>query len=958
MHISANRLGYLRFMGVVIVAGLIFFLSCAAAFSDTILDYARKGDLEKVRILLAQSPALVSSRDRSGKTALIWAAMNGHTGIVDLLLGYDADVNARDYDGATALHWAARNNHVQAARSLLGHSAAVGVRDNRGQTPLHWAVEAGRKEMVRLLIDQGADPTAADTRGRTAYFYAHGNREMVTLLSSSPPPKAPPAPGSAETPAGNPATSTPGTTPAQGSVIIFYRAGAADEGSKSIPLFCDGNVLPALGPTSYLAVVVSPGTHNCAMESSDAPPTTIETRVNMMFFWRIAFSESDQKEVLIPAAPDEFKSVVSQLTRLGPVSFVAGIPIGEPPAKAPNSTPAAPAPEPSKFIESATSGPAIVVLFQKTGDTYTPFALGEVIGKIEYNSHGIVGSVDALERMQFNEPKDKWLSVTQRSVKDGKAEVTTEDGKSYVISDLGFGSQALAAEIAPLTSSAPAPAAGESGAGAATTGVSAAAAAPVTLPLADEPQAYSIATATGTAIVWEAYLKRYPTGAHNKDARQALDAILYNEALLAQNDAVALEAIFHRCKTPDGADNVFKLLDEASYQKALRLGNSEAFRAYLVHFPKGAHAHDANVALDDLAWVPCARKEIAACQAYVKQFSEGTHFAEASAIIKQADFEQAKAADTIDAWQKFIDTHNDSEGQTSVAEAQARLEELLYNQAVAAGTVEEWEKFDDKYRYNSYGRSASEDQQVKNAESETERLLYAEIVATPTLKACEDYENRFPDGVHIEQVKMAKEPLQFEAAKKTNATADYERFLDAYPQGAYSDQARTLLDPLLYSDAVKDDWVQDYTDYLKYCPACSNAEKAKERIEFLKSNLAVPQIIFPAELNPDYNYHWSWSVVFKETGGKIGYRVSGSGYVVTTNGDQYGPNGSSMDRGTYKVKPNGSAKDDDWVESGDGVFCGGYWDITWSGEDAGGHPIELHSKIHLNCPDRKPPQSQ
>jgi Ankyrin repeats (many copies) len=48
-----------------------------------------------------------------GRTALHWAAQEGHRAVVELLLEKGADVEARDNDGRTALHFAESKGNKQ-----------------------------------------------------------------------------------------------------------------------------------------------------------------------------------------------------------------------------------------------------------------------------------------------------------------------------------------------------------------------------------------------------------------------------------------------------------------------------------------------------------------------------------------------------------------------------------------------------------------------------------------------------------------------------------------------------------------------------------------------------------------------------------------------------------------------------------------------------------------------------
>jgi len=55
--------------------------------------------------------------------ALSWAAHNGHTKVVELLLEYGVPPNVQDAQGNTALHWASYNGHEKTIRVLLTYGA-------------------------------------------------------------------------------------------------------------------------------------------------------------------------------------------------------------------------------------------------------------------------------------------------------------------------------------------------------------------------------------------------------------------------------------------------------------------------------------------------------------------------------------------------------------------------------------------------------------------------------------------------------------------------------------------------------------------------------------------------------------------------------------------------------------------------------------------------------------------
>ena len=73
----------------------------------------------------------LNARTNDGTTPLILAARLAIEGMVEDLIGAEADVNATDEAGKSALHWAAAVNNVDAVRILLAHGANRDAQDNK-----------------------------------------------------------------------------------------------------------------------------------------------------------------------------------------------------------------------------------------------------------------------------------------------------------------------------------------------------------------------------------------------------------------------------------------------------------------------------------------------------------------------------------------------------------------------------------------------------------------------------------------------------------------------------------------------------------------------------------------------------------------------------------------------------------------------------------------------------------
>ena len=75
-----------------------------------------RGDTCEVLSLLAADAAAARAADDNGWTSLMFAAANGHAGVVSVLLQGGADVDAVNSFGWTALYAACANGHLTAAQ--------------------------------------------------------------------------------------------------------------------------------------------------------------------------------------------------------------------------------------------------------------------------------------------------------------------------------------------------------------------------------------------------------------------------------------------------------------------------------------------------------------------------------------------------------------------------------------------------------------------------------------------------------------------------------------------------------------------------------------------------------------------------------------------------------------------------------------------------------------------------
>ncbi len=116
-----------------------------------------KGDIDKVRALLAADAGAVHFQAPCKKRPLSCAAEFGHRDIVELLLAAGADPNAREADGYDTfpLVAAAKHNDLAMVQMLLEHGANPNAMTDGAEVALGEAIGHGNDDMANLIASYG-----------------------------------------------------------------------------------------------------------------------------------------------------------------------------------------------------------------------------------------------------------------------------------------------------------------------------------------------------------------------------------------------------------------------------------------------------------------------------------------------------------------------------------------------------------------------------------------------------------------------------------------------------------------------------------------------------------------------------------------------------------------------------------------------------------------------------------
>lgn len=129
-------------------------------------------------------------RDRGGRSALHYAALDNDIASARMELAAGADPNLADRGGFRPLHLAAQQGSVEVAGLLLNNAADVDPRNVDGNTPVLVAVFnfRGDGRLIELLRRHGADPHTGNNHGQTPLGLARliANYPVAELFADLP----------------------------------------------------------------------------------------------------------------------------------------------------------------------------------------------------------------------------------------------------------------------------------------------------------------------------------------------------------------------------------------------------------------------------------------------------------------------------------------------------------------------------------------------------------------------------------------------------------------------------------------------------------------------------------------------------------------------------------------------------------------------------------------------------
>lgn len=120
--------------------------------SRELISAASRNNISRVKQLLQIGVDINKKEDKTGYTALIYAARNGNRDIVQLLIENKADLNIVDNEGNTALMCTIYYSCDEIAKLLIAKGTDLNILNAQNQAALTFARRYKRSEIINLIL--------------------------------------------------------------------------------------------------------------------------------------------------------------------------------------------------------------------------------------------------------------------------------------------------------------------------------------------------------------------------------------------------------------------------------------------------------------------------------------------------------------------------------------------------------------------------------------------------------------------------------------------------------------------------------------------------------------------------------------------------------------------------------------------------------------------------------------
>lgn len=202
-------------------------------------------------------------------------------------------------------------------------------------------------------------------------------------------------------------------------------------------------------------------------------------------------------------------------------------------------------------------------------------------------------------------------------------------------------------------------------------------------------------------------------------------------------------------------------------------------------------------------------------------------------LYEERDWGKAQTDNTLEGYGEYLTTYPSGKFTVQARENIDNLTRKAWEQALNANTIEGYENFRKTCPASKFDGNA-----IDRIEIIREEEAWNQSVEIGTIKGYEDFLSNYPDGAHQPDARDNLFELQvvkpiWEKVSEENTPAAYQEFLKSYPNSTYSSMAELKLkdlEGLAWNVAMQENTLEAYNSFLQEFPDGVYSEEVQKRI--------------------------------------------------------------------------------------------------------------------------------
>lgn len=232
---------------------------------------------------------------------------------------------------------------------------------------------------------------------------------------------------------------------------------------------------------------------------------------------------------------------------------------------------------------------------------------------------------------------------------------------------------------------------------------------------------------------------------------------------------------------------------KGKFKKAIKTNTIEAFEDFLINYPESEYAEEINMLLVEKKWGKAFElNSLDGYKTFLEEFPDNPFKEKAEKKYDSINFKVANEANSIEAYENYINDPYAKKNNINLATN--KIDSLVYMQALSKGDLEDYLYYEDKFPDGLY---------ITEVKLKIDSLVYIQALSKADLEDFIYYEDNFPDGLYITEVKSKIDSMRYINVHRDDHFSILN-FIKTRPDGKYIDLLiEDMTDNVYYNRCVE-----------------------------------------------------------------------------------------------------------------------------------------------------------